>query len=517
MTETPISSERSPRWLLAVLIAMASAMALRLSSGLGQSFWRDEAATAAASARTLADLFRLFQNAEGGLAGYVVFMKFWSDLAGYGEAALRLPSLAASMVTVVAAGTLASRLAGPAAGLVTGSLLMLHPSLMPFYGIEARPYALATAFVAVAALLAQRVSCEHGEKRWDSVLWAVAATGAVTCHLFAVLPLAPQVLWLRASRFGRKRGFLVKTIALPMAATLVMVALAANVSLLQSWIATVSLAGSLKVARWTVSRSGEILLVASLPGLALLHLARAADRVHSPLRLDVAVAVLWVVGPLLLLTAISILVSPVLILRYVLPSTVGAALLVGLAVSGSLAGARDLRRPVVVRWLAVGALLLGGAVVLAPEVNRDLLQPKKKTEDLRAAAEWLLDHSFPGDRILYAPTWAQAGFEWYLNRLGGGEEPTDLTAAPATSAAAAASLWTPTVEARTARARLRAVDRVWIAGYPGNTSWLPVPERGLPLAAIVRSCWVRVDAQHFGIVLELWKRPGGADGRPGCA
>jgi hypothetical protein len=105
---------------------------------------------------------------------------------------IRLPSLVFGVATVPVAFFLGMRVAGGvAAGMLAGALVAVNPFHV-YYSTEARAYALAIFFVALALLAL--VGARRGERRWWVVL-ALAVAGALYSHYTAVLPVGGALAW----------------------------------------------------------------------------------------------------------------------------------------------------------------------------------------------------------------------------------------------------------------------------------------------------------------------------------
>ncbi len=501
---------RSERVRVGAIVAVASAACLAMLPGLTRGFWRDEAATATVAIRSWADLFRLLPNAEGGFAGYEVFIHLWAHFFGTGEGWLRLPSLMGVFVAIVASGLLADRIGGRWAGIATAVLLALHPILVPFYGLEARGYALGAGFTAVAALAAHRAGA--GEKRMVTPTFAVAATLAIGSHFLIVLAIAVIAVWLvPALQADRRRSL---WLALPGVTAVGMYVLTSRATVLQSWIAkpgprdlanvvadTVTpamfvLVGALVLAVWALRRNGGGSVALGVDGGLL---GRAG-------RLDLAVLVGWLVLPAVILLAYSIASKPSLLPRYVITSVLPGAILVGLAVDAVVEAWRERQGTTADASVVMAAGLVG---LLAVSFLQGALRPAAKAEDLGAAARYVLANDEKGDGILYAPTWAEAGMRWYIEEdpVAPGPRPDDLSSDPATSAREAGRLFSPPLASDEIRTALAGTERVWIIGYPNRSRWEPVVERGMPLAEEIRSCWTKVQERRGGISIQLWERP----------
>ncbi len=106
------------------------------------ALWADELATWSAVRLSWSQLWQLLGQVDATVGPYYAALKLWTDLAGTGNLALRLPSVlamagAAGLVTV-----LGTRLSGGSrrTGLLAGLLFAVVPAASR-YAQEARPYA----------------------------------------------------------------------------------------------------------------------------------------------------------------------------------------------------------------------------------------------------------------------------------------------------------------------------------------------------------------------------------------
>jgi hypothetical protein len=105
---------------------------------------------------------------------------------------LRLPSVIAGALTVPLVFAVGARTVGRRAGVVAAAIVAVAPFTV-FYGIEARPYATMTCFVALSTVALLR-ALEDGSRRWWTV-YALAAAAAAYTHYTAVFVLAVQAAW----------------------------------------------------------------------------------------------------------------------------------------------------------------------------------------------------------------------------------------------------------------------------------------------------------------------------------
>lgn len=167
--------------------------------------WRDEFATWSAATRTLPQLWAMLHNTDAVLGVYYFWLHFWIALFGDSPAAMRLPSVIAMVITAGVVGLIGRRLAGNVAGLAGGLVFALIPSVSR-YAQEARPYAFATLFAALATLAFLRAMERPRWSRW--AIYAVLLAAAGTANLIAVCIAAGHVVILvvdflqRTVRYG---------------------------------------------------------------------------------------------------------------------------------------------------------------------------------------------------------------------------------------------------------------------------------------------------------------------------
>lgn len=127
-----------------VLLALILRMPL-----LNSSLWLDESIQALALMGRMGPLMKYaladFQPPLYHLIGYV-----WTQIAGYGEVALRMPSLVAGILTVYFVIKIGELIGNKKIGIIAGLLAATNPLLI-YYSGEGRTYAM-TAFFATASL-----------------------------------------------------------------------------------------------------------------------------------------------------------------------------------------------------------------------------------------------------------------------------------------------------------------------------------------------------------------------------
>jgi mannosyltransferase len=319
---------RAAGWAPSVVLAvLAGALLLQR-----RSLWYDELYTAHIGRAGPVALVRAVLTGEGTAsymrdvppsynAPYYVVVQAWLAVTRLpaDEIGLRLLSLCAAVAGVAVLTAAVSRLAGRTTGLVAGLLAATSP-LVVEYAAEGRMYGLALLATATAVL---------GLARWLDDgrlgLWAVGATAASLAHWFAV----PVVAGLTVAALILRRRRALPLVAIAIAGVMPTLGLIALVRINGEgnqgfeWIRPTGSELPLFALRaWT---GGEgVLLVAVL--------ATVAVGVVSGKR-AATVATCWVGLPLLALTAVELLLRPVFVPRYLLPTLLGLAVLTALGLA----------------------------------------------------------------------------------------------------------------------------------------------------------------------------------------
>ena len=121
-----------------ILIIFAIAFFIRLIA-LNQSLWLDEATTARVVQQyNYQEIITKFSPNDFHPPFYYLFMKLWTNIVGYSEVALRMPSVLFSLAT----GYVVYLIAG-----IWGAVFFLFNPLIIYYSQEARMYMMATFFL----------------------------------------------------------------------------------------------------------------------------------------------------------------------------------------------------------------------------------------------------------------------------------------------------------------------------------------------------------------------------------
>lgn len=126
---------------------------------LNQSLWLDEAITAlAVKNNSFIDIVSKFSPGDFHPPLYYLMLKLWTNIFGYSEIALRLPSVIFGILLIGVIYLLAKMLFDQRTAMIAAIFAAVNP-LLVYYSQETRMYTLAALFVAVAFLFLLR-------KRW---------------------------------------------------------------------------------------------------------------------------------------------------------------------------------------------------------------------------------------------------------------------------------------------------------------------------------------------------------------
>ncbi|GIE74180.1 hypothetical protein Aph02nite_01300 [Actinoplanes philippinensis] len=356
----------------------------------------DEVTSAEVASRSVPQILDVIPNIDAVFGPYYLFLHFWTAIAGTGEVTLRLPSILAMAGAVTIAAEIGRRLFTPATGLIAGVLLCFVPNTSR-YAAEARPYAFACFFAALAFLLLAGAVRQGGRWRWTGYGLSVLFLGL--SHLIALTTLAAHAAYLAVHARDRLRPWMV-TAGVAVLPVLPIAYLGTTQEDTQlHWVAPITLSRIHDMpGEITGSREVAWLLI----GLAVLAVWRPARRL-----LPVAV---YAVAPLAVVAVVSALISPMWVARYLLVVLTPLALLAAVAL---LAGERS--RATIVRAVVV-VLLLGFAAVPG---ERAVRRPTAKNgADYRTIAKIIGADVRPGDIIVYPDgnRAIRAGTAYYLRR-----------------------------------------------------------------------------------------------------
>lgn len=446
------------------------------------SYWRDEAATLDAEARSLPALLRMLTNVDAVHGAYYLLMWPVVHTFGTAEVAVRLPSVLAMAAGAAGVAALGRRLHSPGAGLVAGLVFAALPQVSR-YAQEARSYALVLACAVLATYLLVRAVEEPGRRWLAGYGAAIAVLGLL--NLFGLLLLAGHALFLLVGHRPLLRRWLTVA-ALACLPALPVVGLAWDQRGQLGWLVAPGFTAPGDLALWMTGSVGAVAVLSLLIGLGL----------HSRAGTSSGWLVLpWLLAPPLLLMVVSWVAMPVYTQRYVVYCLPALALAAGLGLTRITLTPRAI-------GLIPGAIRLAPrAIRLAPQVIVLVLiagfglpsqfaerQPAGHGDDIRGAADVLARHAHPGDGVLYdCPTCHYpdmprefasaypAAFSW-LDDLALAESPV-----------ASGTLRGVDISQATLARRLDRARRVWLVEMLGTSVPAPLAGSGLHRVASYRA------------------------------
>lgn len=366
------TSERRDR-TLRILSWSMPAVVMAVLGFLGAwspGLWADELATWALATAPLDDLLRVLKNADASIGPYYLFMHVWIGVFGDSELAMRAPSILAMTGATALTVLLGTRLAGRKVGVIAGLLFALLPAVSR-YAHEARPYALAVFFAALATYLLVGVLDRPSTVGLVGYGLAVLLLGLA--HFVALMLLAAHALTVLSMRRSLIWRWLV-AVAVAVAAITPLMYVGQGQRGQISWIPEVS--------GLRLFQTAQVLTGSSLLGGTLLVLGFLAFSWRAP----ALVWTLWAVLPTIGLGLVSIVV-PMWLPRYILFTLPAWALLAATVVSRQ----RILR----------GAVFLALVGVLVVYEQVQIRGVAGHTQDSRAIGMVLNQHALPSDAVVY--------------------------------------------------------------------------------------------------------------------
>jgi mannosyltransferase len=183
--------------ILAVAALTAAAALLRFATLDVQSFWSDEAVTAALVSHGFTDVVSMLPDTERTPPLYYVLAWTWTQVFGAGEVGLRSLSALAGTATVPVAYLAGRELVSRPVGIAAAAIVTTHP-LLVWYSQEARAYPVLVLLIALALLFFVRtVRSGSGQA---AALWSVASVLALATHYVAIFVVASMAGWLLVRR-----------------------------------------------------------------------------------------------------------------------------------------------------------------------------------------------------------------------------------------------------------------------------------------------------------------------------
>lgn len=431
-------------FLFALLGVTAFVGALGARS-LARPLWRDEVVSAMLADRSLPDVWRVITTAEANMAGFYMALRMWVLPFEDTVLSMRMMALAGTMVSVVATTALARRHLSQPAALLCGSLVGFGLVLSGM-GVELRSYSWLPALAAALAISAEGLIEEPRLRR--AVTYGALVTVSVTFHLVMVLFILSQLvaalLHAPAPRAWR-RLLVVDLVAGALLAPLLPV-VAARGGMQTSWLQRFTLESLLRPNLGSVTRAISIFGAAAI---AVVVFTVGALRTRGRGTAS-KIVVLDVIVPIGTILALSFAV-PFFSWRYIIPVAPAATIVAMRALPGRLVASLG---------LAAAGAVTGVSGIVDPAPYR--------VEDLRAGVDTVVHGASPSDGLMFVPSFAQVGVQYYLQQTGDGVLPETLV--PPVRDPHVVFPVPPDQEAL--RADFASHRRIWVVGYPGDT-WRP--------------------------------------------
>jgi mannosyltransferase len=376
-----------PDLSILALITAAGA-ALRFHALTVKSFWFDEGVSVGIARLDGYNFLRILWRREANMSLYYLLLRAWLHL-GHSEAFVRSLSVVFGVAAIPAIYFLGRRLFDSRIGLIAAALLCVN-SYHVRYSQEARSYSL-TVFLCILSSL-YFIKLLNIPSRRNRIFYVLFSTLAVYSHFFSGLMLLAHWISLRFLDPVPKE---IKRIWLPVA-----VAVSPAVAFVAttgagplSWIQRPGLHDLWQLALdWT--GNGGALVV-------LLFAAACFVAVSGNAGPKSRFLLLWIFFPVLLVLAVSI-ARPVFLARYFIFSLPALLLL---AASG-LARIRA-------RWLFAAFLLLFLGMSLRGVAAFYRERATSPDENWRAASQYLLANSRPGDALVFHIAMGRMPYEYY--------------------------------------------------------------------------------------------------------
>jgi mannosyltransferase len=394
---------------VAVPLLTLLALALRLYKLGYHDYFDDEVITTFAARLPAAEIFRSITANDTHPPGYHILLHAWRAIFGESLIALRMFSVLLSAACVPLTYALGRLLASPAAGVVAAGLMAIAPFQI-YHAQQARMYPLLTLLVLLATLLFVLAWRRGGWLPW--LLFALVVTVGLYTHIYFPLSLLALDLWALYESYRQRKIEWRRWAGMVGAQLLAVLAFVPYVPSMFStvrgvvqafWIQQstpfdwmfdlVSLANNATLATLPgYEAPAWYLVVTYLPAvaavmLALIYSVREARR-RPPERGAWALLHLLIWVPIVVATAISLTIRPILLDRSLIGLSAALFLLMGWMFVRYAH-----RRAVQFVALAFVVSCLAGIAHAAPD------QPTQN--DLRQLADELAREARPGDAIAY--------------------------------------------------------------------------------------------------------------------
>lgn len=378
-----------------VLAAAWAAIAALLGGAASwvPSFWTDEVATINATSRPLPELWALLGERDAVHGLYYVLMHSWVTTWGTGPVSMRFPSAIAIGIMVGFAVATIDAFRGRRAAMITGLVATVIPASMAS-AIDARSPALVAAGASAAGYCLLRAT--SGSGRWwvpyslaaaATCGLSVVATGLLVAHAITV------IISVHAWR-GRLIWMAAATPAILVAAPIAWLGAAQSSQI--DWVPEVTpfrVAGIYGAAAWFDEKIVIGAIAWTLVAIGTISLSRRAHGRHDgSARALLALTLPWLIVPGLVLVAASLLLTPMLVPRYLVLCVPAVAML-------AASGIEALPRPRLTAPIAI--VLLTVPCIVAAYQQRTPFGADES--DWASAAREVDSRASNGEPIVFVP------------------------------------------------------------------------------------------------------------------
>lgn len=385
---------------LLVLIAVLAAV-LRFHSLAAKSFWFDEGVSVAIARLDWYNFARLLWRREANMSLYYFLLHFWLHFGGTGFF-VRALSVLFAIASVPVIYVLGLRFFDSRVGLIAAALMAVNAYHIQ-YSQDARSYSLMVLLCLLSSLYF--LKCVGEPSRSNRAAYVLSSVLAVYAHFFSALLLIAQ--WLSLKMLDRRQiplqtrndwgwiAILVSPVAAFVATTGTgPLRWVQRPGLKDLWIFALHLSGN--GGPWLLLASAAACLAALLPSWP----TRRARRVPWEIwRYRFLLS--WLLFPILLILALSLL-KPLFVLRYFISCLPALFLLAACGIARLRPG--GLRAPALLFMLILSFRGTADYYKQDLDIQRD---------DWRAATQYLLNHSQPGDALLFHVPLGRMPYEFY--------------------------------------------------------------------------------------------------------
>jgi len=404
-TQSQASRSAFPSSSLVLAAIVLIGALLRLIALGRKSFWLDEIASVAIARRPLPVFLHFLWREEGNMALYYALLKPWLHL-GYNEAAVRMLSVIAGVLSLPMMYALGKRLFGRDVGILATALLALNACAISV-SQEARAYS----FVVLAVLLSTLLFVRLIEAPSHGRMLAYALVAGLTCyfHYFGVLVPAAHagsILALPAERRPWKPLFAAWGIIAVLAAPILWLMHAQDVGHI-SWLAPPSWLELYHLGVFVAADGGKAVggvllgIELVLAGLFVARFSRIWRDDDQLQRWRYALVASAIATPVIITLLVSI-IRPAFYHRFLIICLPGWLLMIAIALT-----------QIRLRGWRTAAIFLVCGLSLAATV----LLYRRVTEDWRSAVAYLVAMTRPDDRVLYYQSVGQFAVENYRDWL----------------------------------------------------------------------------------------------------